>query len=89
MSYELVSDGRFSCLLSAVTPERQRESPQELSSLEAKPQHPSLRFKRVHPNEPIYSVRVGIGWRAMGLWEDNDIYWFWIGSHDAYERLIK
>jgi hypothetical protein len=53
------------------------------------PNHPSLQFKRVHPTEPIYSVRVGIDWRALGLMEDNDIYWFWIGSHAEYEKLLK
>lgn len=45
------------------------------------PSHPSLEFKRVHPREPIYSIRVGIGWRALGVKEDDAIIWFWIGSH--------
>ncbi|MYF97691.1 hypothetical protein F4212_00940 [Candidatus Poribacteria bacterium] len=26
--------------------------------------HPSLHFKRVHTRGQIYSVRIGIGWRA-------------------------
>jgi hypothetical protein len=50
--------------------------------------HPSLEFKRVHPRRPIYSVRVGIGWRALGLREGDTIVWFWIGSHNAYDKLI-
>lgn len=53
------------------------------------PNHPSLQFKRVHPTELIYSVRVGIGWRALGLWENDDIYWFWIGSHAEYDKLLS
>ena len=53
------------------------------------PNHPSLQFKRVHPTEPIYSVRVGIGWRALGLREDDEIYWFWIGSHAEYDKLLN
>ena len=52
------------------------------------PNHPSLQFKRVHTREPIYAVRVGIGWRVLGLREDDTIYWFWIGPHDEYERLL-
>src|SRR5690242_12312935 len=28
------------------------------------PAHPSLDFKRVGKHSPVYSVRVGIGWRA-------------------------
>jgi len=53
------------------------------------PSHPSLRFKRVHVKEPIYSVRVGLGWRVLGLMEDEAITWFWIGSHADYDRLLK
>jgi hypothetical protein len=55
----------------------------------ANPYHPSLHFKRVHPTEPLYSVRIGLGWRAVGLWEEESITWFWIGSHADYDRLIK
>jgi len=51
--------------------------------------HPSLHFKRVHPTEPLYSVRVGLGWRALGEVEDDSVTWFWIGSHADYDRLIK
>ncbi len=53
------------------------------------PQHRSLQFKRVHTEEPVYSVRVGIGWRALGLLENNDIHWFWIGSHADYDKLLS
>ncbi|MBV9788047.1 MAG: hypothetical protein JOZ51_07740 [Chloroflexi bacterium] len=52
------------------------------------PHHPSLHFKRVHQQEPLYSVRIGLGWRALGLVEGDMITWFWIGSHADYDRLI-
>lgn len=55
----------------------------------ANPGHPSLHFKQVHPTEPIYSVRVGRGWRALGVMDDTSITWFWIGSHAEYDRLIQ
>ncbi len=52
--------------------------------------HPSLQFKRVHNVEPIYSIRVGIGWRVLGLLDEgaDTITWFWIGSHAGYDKLI-
>ncbi len=53
------------------------------------PYHPSLEFKIVHPNQPIYSARVGIGWRVLGIMECNKIIWFWIGSHNDYEKLLR
>jgi len=51
--------------------------------------HPSLHFKQIHTTEPIYSVRIGRGWRALGLREGDAIYWFWIGSHADYDDLLS
>jgi hypothetical protein len=51
--------------------------------------HPSLQFKRVHASEPIYSVRAGLGWRAVGVRSDDAMVWFWIGSHAEYDRLLS
>lgn len=53
------------------------------------PSHPGLRFKRIHPTRHIYSVRISLDYRALGVREGNEIIWFWIGSHAEYERLIS
>ena len=53
------------------------------------PNHPGLRFKRVHATEPIYSVRVGRQWRTLGLQQGDSIYWFWIGSHADYDHFLS
>ena len=53
------------------------------------PYHPSLQFKQVSRREPIYSVRVGIGYRALGLREGDNVNWFWIGSHSQYDDFLK
>jgi hypothetical protein len=53
------------------------------------PNHPGLRFKRIHSTEPIYAVRVTKDYRALGLREDDTMIWFWIGSHDDYDDLIS
>ena len=53
------------------------------------PFHPSLQFKQVSPRWPIYSVRVGIGFRALGLRETDHMCWFWIGSHTEYDELVR
>ena len=73
-----------------------RELPDEVRQLARRnyqrwrenPQHPSLAFRRVHTTEPIYSVRIGIGWRALGLLNGDTITWFWIGSHAEYDRIL-
>jgi hypothetical protein len=53
--------------------------------------HPSLEFKRVNTKQNIWSVRVGIGWRALGVLNasGDKITWFWIGSHAEYDRILK
>jgi hypothetical protein len=53
------------------------------------PSHSSLQFKRVGKRMPVYSVRVAIGWRALAVKQNSSILWFWIGSHAAYERMLK
>ena len=53
------------------------------------PRHPGLRFKRVHRTEPVYSVRVSRGYRAVGVLQGDTITWFWIGSHADYDRLLQ
>ncbi|MEA3498102.1 MAG: hypothetical protein U9R16_03480 [Campylobacterota bacterium] len=54
------------------------------------PFHSSLHFKRVHSNQPIFSARININYRTIGILNnENIIIWFWIGSHDEYEKILK
>jgi hypothetical protein len=55
---------------------------------EENPRHPGLRFKKVHAEAPIYSVRITRDYRALGVRDGEAIVWFWIGSHADYERLL-
>ena len=50
----------------------------------------SLNFKQIHPTKPIYSLQITLNWRAVGIRkEKNTMLWFWIGSHEEYNKLIK
>ncbi|GAA4448278.1 hypothetical protein GCM10023189_05910 [Nibrella saemangeumensis] len=53
------------------------------------PSHPAIQFKQVHTTRPIYSARVSLAFRALGIRQDNTIIWFWVGSHADYDRLLK
>ena len=48
--------------------------------------HPSLHFKLV--GERLWSVRITKEYRTLGRQKDELIVWFWIGTHEQYERLI-
>lgn len=54
-----------------------------------KPFHPSLHFKCINAEENIWSVRITLGYRAIGILEGYTVTWFWIGSHDDYERFFS
>lgn len=51
--------------------------------------YPSLHFKEIKPGTNIYSVRIGIGYRAIGILDNDNIVWFWIGSHEEYNKIIN
>ena len=53
------------------------------------PRHPGVQFKRVDDEEPVYSARVSDAYRAVGILEGDTVIWYWIGSHDEYERLLR
>ena len=53
------------------------------------PFHSSLQFKRVSKSLSIYSVRIGIGYRALAFRKSDQAECFWIGSHAEYDELLK
>lgn len=44
-------------------------------------------FKEVGKN--LWSARLSGGFRALALKKGDDYYWFWIGDHDEYDRLLN
>ena len=50
--------------------------------------HPSLHFKNVDKKRNLYSARVGNHYRALAVKEEDAYIWFWIGSHEDYNKLI-
>jgi hypothetical protein len=53
--------------------------------LKKNPRHPSLNLKKV---DRLWSVRIGMRYRALGVDVNDGVLWFWIGSHADYDRLI-
>jgi mRNA-degrading endonuclease RelE of RelBE toxin-antitoxin system len=71
-------------------PEHVRERAQEAyRRFVDNPDHPGLQFKQVHSTQPVYSVRITRGYRALGIREGDTIVWFWIGSHADYDNLVS
>jgi len=55
--------------------------------LKQNPAHPSLHFKPVCDGR-YRSVRIGSHYRALGIPVPDGVQWFWIGSHDEYDKLL-
>jgi mRNA-degrading endonuclease RelE of RelBE toxin-antitoxin system len=51
--------------------------------------HPSLRFKKIHSQLPIYSARINKDYRVVGQLEQDTVIWFWIDSHAEYDLLLN
>lgn len=56
------------------------------SLLKTNPKHRSLHFKQIGA---LWSVRVGLHYRALATAVADDLVWFWIGSHAEYDRLLE
>jgi hypothetical protein len=57
--------------------------------LKSDPNHPSLHFKKVDTDRKLWSVRIGLQYRALGIEKPDGILWFWIGSHADYDKLLS
>lgn len=53
--------------------------------LKSSPSHGSLHLKKVGT---LWSVRVGLHYRALATEVEDDLVWFWIGSHAEYDKLV-
>jgi len=80
---------KFGKLFAALPLDIQNQAKVAYSQFKNNPYHPSLQFKRVHSSKPIYSARINRDYRAVGIFQDNDIILFWIGSHTEYEKLLQ
>lgn len=79
---------RFRQLFAALPAHVQRQARDAYRLFRQNPSHPGLHFKQVHPDPPVYSARVGISYRALGVRDGDTIVWFRIGSHAEYDQLL-
>jgi mRNA-degrading endonuclease RelE of RelBE toxin-antitoxin system len=79
---------KFRVLLADLPADVQKRADDAYAEFCRNPNHPGLRFKKVHANLPVYSVRVTKDYRVVGVINDDTIVWFWIGKHSEYEKLL-
>ena len=87
--YDFTYQYPFSEDAKELSPELRQQARVSYKLFKQNPYHPSLHFKQIHTTKPIYSVRVGRSYRALGIRKGDTITWFWIGSHAEYDKLIS
>ena len=80
---------RFKQLLRTLPIEVQEQAHAAYRLFKDNPNHPGLFFKQVDTKPPLYSVRIGLHYRALGVKEGDTIAWVWIGSHADYDKFLR
>lgn len=76
---------RFWKYFEAFPPPVQKLAREKYALWQRDPYHPSLKFEE--RRNGVCVVRVGDHYRALG-WPDGDLVaWFWIGTHEDYNRF--
>jgi len=82
--------GRFRKAFRRLPREVQQKAREAFRLWQENPHNPLLRFKRLHTATSVYSVRIGIEYRALGvIGEQDEMIWFWIGSHADYDNVVR
>lgn len=71
--------------LAKLPPRVRRQAIKQFRLWLADPSHPSLHFK---PVGLYWSARVNREIRVLGIRRNDEVAWFYIGTHDGYEERI-
>ena len=81
------ASSKFWRCFNSLPAEVQSQARRQFNLLKQSPEHPSLKLKSIS-GARFRSVRVGLGYRALGVPVPEGVQWFWIGTHAEYDRLI-
>jgi len=76
---------RYWKCFAALPPSVQRLAREKYALWQQNSHHPSLKYEE--RRNGICVVRIGNHYRALGLREGDTVAWFWIGTHESYNRF--
>ena len=79
---------KFWRLLADLPADVQGDAKRAYRLFQTNPAHPGLQFKKLEGEDDIYSVRIGLDYRALAVVKKDRVVWYWIGSHSDYDRLV-
>ena len=71
-------------MLRATPAHIQKLADKKFALFKANPSHPSLGFAK---KGEVYTVEVGRSCRAIARERNGHYYWFWIGTHEEYNKF--
>jgi hypothetical protein len=86
MTFRSRASAEFWDLYNRIPLTAQRAADKQFELFRKDPTHPSLHLK---PVGGLWSARINDAYRALAVREGDVFYWFWVGPHDQYERLIN
>lgn len=86
MAFKSVASDRFWELYAELPEEIQQLADKQFEVFQRDPFHQSLHLKEIGE---VWTARIGLHYRVIGYREGNLFRWGWIGSHEAYDRIIK
>lgn len=80
------TDPRFWTHFNALPADLQKLTRERFKLWQAHPFHPSLQFKELRSG--LWSVRINQKYRAIATEQPGGVVWFWIGTHNDYDKRI-
>lgn len=80
---------RFRKLLGELPQSMREQAREAYRFFKDNPYHPGLQFKKVHAAKSIYSARVNVDCRVLGVLSGDEIVRFWISPHAEYDKLLS
>ena len=84
-----MTNERFWKCYASLPEEIRRQAREAYALFEKDPYYPSLHFKRIHSTRPVFSARISVDYRTVGIVDGDEITWFWIGSHADYDNMLQ
>lgn len=77
----------FWCYYDRLPAQIQKLAARTFRMFQQDPWYPALHFKPI--KRDIWAVRVGDHYRALAKRRPDGWMWFWIGTHEEYNKLVK
>ena len=78
----------FKALFEKLPADAQRQARDAYALFKQDPAYPGLDFHPIGPAAPdVWRVNIGAHYRALAHRKGQRLLWYWIGTHEAYNRL--